>query len=120
MRFRSLDSLQAAMMLLGLVLHAAMSCLVAPFPVWPLYDPQRSAAFDLLFLWIHTFRTPVFFAVAGYFANLVSERCGREGFIRDRRRRARWCWRWCFCPCGTRCSSSSRSASTGFSQTRGR
>lgn len=75
------------MMLLGLVLHAGMSYLVVPFPVWPVYDPQRSVAFDLMILWIHVFRMPVFFVVAGFFANLVWEKRGRGGFVRNRGQR---------------------------------
>jgi len=87
MRFHSLDSLRAAMMLLGLVLHAAISYIAVPYPVWRLHDPQRNGLFDLLVFWIHVYRMPVFFVVAGFFANLVWDKYGREGFIRNRGQR---------------------------------
>lgn len=87
MRYHSLDSLRAVMMLLGLVLHAAMSYLVVPFPVWRLSDPQRNVIFDLLVIWIHVFRMPAFFVVAGFFANLVWEKYGPGGFLQNRGKR---------------------------------
>jgi fucose 4-O-acetylase-like acetyltransferase len=87
-RYHSLDALRAAMMLLGLVLHSAASYTQTPLGwAWPYHDPQRSAAFDLLIFFIHLFRMPVFFAVAGFFAALLYYRDGPGGFVRNRARR---------------------------------
>lgn len=80
--------MRAAMMLLGLVLHA-MACYMAapPGPDWPFRDARTHRAFDALVDVIHMFRMPAFFAVAGFFAALLHDRDGLSGFIRNRARR---------------------------------
>jgi glucans biosynthesis protein C len=83
-RYAAFDSLRACMMLLGLVLHAALSYLSRPVPEWVIRDTSRHLAFDVLVAWIHTFRMPVFFVVAGFFAHLLYQRYGRWGFARNR------------------------------------
>jgi fucose 4-O-acetylase-like acetyltransferase len=86
-RYHSLDALRAAMMLLGLVLHSAIHYIATPLPVWPYSDPQRSLAFDLTVFFIHLFRMPLFFVVAGFFAAFVHQRDGAAGFAANRGRR---------------------------------
>ena len=87
-RYHALDALRATMMLLGLVLHSAASYMQTPLGwVWPYHDASRSLAFDLLVFFIHLFRMPVFFIVAGFFAALLDARDGRHGFVRNRLRR---------------------------------
>ncbi len=84
-RYHSLDALRAAMMLLGLVLHSAAGYVTTPLGgAWPFRDPYRNVVFDLLVFFIHLFRMPVFFAVAGFFAALLYERDGAAGFARNR------------------------------------
>jgi peptidoglycan/LPS O-acetylase OafA/YrhL len=86
-RYHSLDALRAAMMLLGLVLHSAVSYQVEPlYAVWPYKDRDTSMLFDLLFV-IHVFRMPVFFVAAGFFGALLLRRDGAIGFLRQRVRR---------------------------------
>ena len=76
------------MMLLGLVLHSAVSYLVTPLaPAWPYKDPSTSIGFDVLVFFIHLFRMPVFFVAAGFFAALLYQRDGAAGFMRNRVRR---------------------------------
>jgi fucose 4-O-acetylase-like acetyltransferase len=87
-RYHSLDALRAAMMLLGLVLHSAASYTHTPLQLaWPYNDAQTSIAFDLLLFFIHLFRMPTFFVVAGFFAALLYDRDGGSGFARNRARR---------------------------------
>lgn len=87
-RIPSLDALRAAMMLLGLVLHSAVSYITTPLgAAWRYKDAQTSIALDLLIFFIHLFRMPTFFVVAGFFAALLLERDGAVGFIRNRLRR---------------------------------
>lgn len=84
-RYHSLDALRASMMLLGLVLHSAAGYLTAPIGgAWPFRDAHRSVLFDLLVFFIHLFRMPVFFAVAGFFAALLYARGGAAAFARNR------------------------------------
>ncbi len=57
------------MMLLGLVLHTALNYMVFPnADSWPYKDAQTSTAFDILVAFIHAFRMPTFFVIAGFFA----------------------------------------------------
>jgi glucan biosynthesis protein C len=84
-RFHALDALRASMMLLGLVLHSAVSYVVAPMhEAWPYKDAATSTIFDLLVFFVHLFRMPVFFVVAGFFAGMLMQRDGARGFIRNR------------------------------------
>ena len=62
------DVVRAAAMLLGIVLHAAMSYISANVDgVWPMQDRQSSLVFDLLVAGIHAFRMPLFFVLSGFF-----------------------------------------------------
>ena len=64
-RYYALDALRGIMMMLGILLHAAMFYLAAP--PWPApMDPSTSLAFDALVHFIHSFRMPLFFVMAGF------------------------------------------------------
>src|SRR5271154_5510496 len=54
---------------------------------WPILDRSPSAALGSLFFAIHTFRMTLFFAVAGYFAHVLSHRQGAKGFWANRAKR---------------------------------
>ena len=88
-RYHGLDALRAFAMLLGIVLHATMpyfARIVGIEFMWPADDDQSLAMF-LLFDFIHLWRMPVFFLLAGFFAHLVLERRSTSAFVRDRLRR---------------------------------
>lgn len=82
-RYSSLDSLRAAMMLLGIYIHA-----IAPFStlpdVWWYRDAAAGPAFDLQLMVIHAFRMPVFFAMAGFFGALLLARQDSPAFLKNR------------------------------------
>jgi surface polysaccharide O-acyltransferase-like enzyme len=82
-RFHALDSLRAVAMFLGIVLHAAVSFSLAPIP-WVVRDAGRNFSFDVLIGFIHGFRMPLFFFIAGFFAHLVWQRGGTRAFLRQR------------------------------------
>lgn len=87
-RLYALDHLRAAMMLLGVVIHSAVSYMVYDADqVWPYRDPSESVVFDVLVGVIHSFRMPVFFLMAGFFAALIFQRRGRQAFISNRSKR---------------------------------
>ena len=72
-------------MMLGIVLHAAMLYLAAPPPAMPLpTDRNNSLVFDVLFAFIHSFRMPTFFVLAGFFTALLVEKRGIAGTYRNR------------------------------------
>ena len=71
-RYYGLDALRGAMMLLGIVLHSAAFYIAAPPPHVPIVtDPNKSLVMDALFEFIHAFRMPVFFVLAGFFTALL-------------------------------------------------
>lgn len=77
-RFHALDATRACALLLGVVFHAAWSFVPAPTGA-VIIDASASRFFDWFFFTSHTFRMPLFFLIAGFFAHLV---CHRRGFAR--------------------------------------
>ena len=84
-RYYGLDALRGGMMMLGIVLHAAEFYLAAPPPALPMpTDRNTSYVFDLLFHFIHSFRMPTFFVLAGFFASLLVDKRGIWGTYKNR------------------------------------
>ena len=84
-RYYGLDALRGGMMMLGIVLHAAEFYLAAPPPALPMpTDRNTSYVFDLLFHFIHSFRMPTFFVLAGFFTSLLVEKRGIRGTYENR------------------------------------
>ena len=69
-RYHAFDGLRGAMMLLGVVIHSAVAYATLD-DVWWLKDPQTTQMMDMLTLFLHTFRLPAFFVMAGFFAALL-------------------------------------------------
>jgi peptidoglycan/LPS O-acetylase OafA/YrhL len=87
-RYFGLDALRGAMMMLGIVLHAAWLYLAEPPPTMPIpTDRNNSVVFDVLFAFIHSFRMPTFFVLAGFFTSLLVEKRELWGTYKDRARR---------------------------------
>lgn len=76
-------------MSLGVVLHAAVAYMVVPIPglAWPVHDHNNSRIIDWLFWWIHGFRIPLFFVVAGFFSVMLYNSRGGKKYIDHRTRR---------------------------------
>jgi glucan biosynthesis protein C len=86
-RINGFDALRTVAMWLGIVLHSIVVYKATPEPNWP-QDPALSIHFfDWLYDYIHIFRMPIFFLVAGFFARLVILRSGTGFFINQRFRR---------------------------------
>jgi peptidoglycan/LPS O-acetylase OafA/YrhL len=84
-RLHSLDALRAIALLLGVVLHSAMSFIASPvFPIWIVADNDPSPVMAVVFFFTHLFRMAAFFLIAGYFAHLLLERRGTWGFVKNR------------------------------------
>ena len=76
-------------MLLGIVLHGSLpyfSRMAGFESVWPADDDQSTLLF-LVFDFIHTWRMPTFFLLAGFFAHLVLDRRSTSAFVLDRLKR---------------------------------
>ena len=85
-RIHALDALRATMLLLGIVLHVALTYSVEGWGGgWPLKDLETSTKIaDHTFYFIHYFRMPIFFILAGFFSALLYMRGGILGLIKNR------------------------------------
>ena len=84
-RHIGLDALRGLMMMLGIVLHASMLYMQTPPPAAPFPTDRNNAyAFDLIFDFIHAFRMPAFFVLAGFFTALLVAKRGLRGTWRNR------------------------------------
>ena len=71
--------------MLGIVLHGATFFLASPPPAMPiLVDRNTSYLMDLVFHFVHNFRMPVFFVMAGFFASLLVDKRGQWGTLKNR------------------------------------
>ena len=73
-------------MLLGLFLHGAVSFMELQVP-WATRDRSTHVVADAFISFVHTFRMPVFFLLAGFFSRLLYEKLGPAGFARHRVKR---------------------------------
>jgi glucans biosynthesis protein C len=85
----ALDALRGLAMMLGVVLHAAVSYMPYRMPdlVWAIHDESIDPLFDWIFWSIHAVRLPLFFAMAGFFAVQLQESRGTKGYVIHRSRR---------------------------------
>ena len=87
-RIHYLDNLRAFAMILGVFYHASLSFAAVQQDIWVVKDRAgASVALSLLGTLSHLFRMPLFFAIAGFFANLLLEKRGARAFIRNRAQR---------------------------------
>ena len=81
-RRHDLDSLRAAAMLLGIVLHGALSFI--PASGWAVQDAQQNATFAVLLALIHGFRMQLFFLVSGFFTAMLWRKRGLQRLVQHR------------------------------------
>jgi glucans biosynthesis protein C len=85
-RLYALDNLRAIMMWLGIVLHVSVNHVSSDFPI-PWRDSQRTLLADMIVAFIHSFRMPVFFIVAGFFVAMLIDQRGATGMLKHRLKR---------------------------------
>jgi peptidoglycan/LPS O-acetylase OafA/YrhL len=86
-RYHALDSLRGFAMLLGVVLHAAISFMATPPAFWPVRDNDPTPLADFFLLAIHGFRMQLFFLLAGFFGCLLYRKYGLVGMTLHRLKR---------------------------------
>jgi len=86
-RFHYMDNLRAIALLLGIFYHVALA--YSPFManIWFTADLKTHPIFDITIHWLHLFRMPVFFIIAGFFACLLIENKGIKSFLKHRVKR---------------------------------
>jgi peptidoglycan/LPS O-acetylase OafA/YrhL len=86
-RLHALDALRGLAIGLVVVGHGVMSYATPAYgPVWVVRVPPEEASWALggIFWWLHGFRLPLYFVLAGFFAARLSASRGPHGFIRQR------------------------------------
>jgi len=87
-RYYGLDALRGGMMMLGIVLHASMLYLAEPPARYPFPTDHNTAyVFNVILTFIHSFRMPTFFVLAGFFTSLLIEKRGLRGTYTNRAKR---------------------------------
>ncbi len=86
-RLHYMDNLRALAMLSGVVFHAALAYSPMLHPFFPTADRAQSVLVDVFAWFLHLFRMPLFFVVAGFFAAMLVAMRGMGGLFRNRFRR---------------------------------
>jgi len=86
-RFHYMDNLRALAMLSGVLFHAALAYSPLMHPFYPVADRAQSATVDVVIWFLHLFRMPLFFLVAGFFAAMLLRRRGLGGMFVNRLKR---------------------------------
>lgn len=80
-RRHDLDALRGFAMLLGIVLHAAMSFLPGIKPIWGVQDIYASDAYGLMLHSIHGWRMQLFFFISGFFTMMLWKKRGPKSLF---------------------------------------
>lgn len=80
-RRHDLDALRAIAMLLGIVLHGALSFIPGIGAFWGVQDSQAHSGFAVLLAAIHGWRMPLFFIVSGFFTAMLWRKRGLRALL---------------------------------------
>ncbi len=86
-RLHYLDNLRALAMIAGVFFHAALAYSPMLNTYWLSADTQQSPLVDIVGFFMHLFRMPLFFLIAGFFAAYLVAKRGMKGFIGNRAKR---------------------------------
>lgn len=86
-RLHAMDNLRALAMLSGVLFHAALAYSPLAHAFIPTADRESSTAVDVCLWFLHLFRMPLFFVVAGFFAAMLVAKRGMGGMFRNRLKR---------------------------------
>ena len=88
-RIHGLDALRGVLMMMGVLLHTALSYL--PDSDWPFLDwTSPSKDLGILTDGIHMFRMPAFFFLSGFFGALLWQHRGAQAMVKNRIQRIFW------------------------------
>lgn len=85
-RYHALDNLRGIIMWLGIVIHVSMNHMVGENLI-PWRDTQTGPLADLVLIFIHTFRMPLFFILGGFFVALLIQKYGSKAMLKNRMQR---------------------------------
>ena len=81
-RMHYLDTLRAAMMVMGITFHAGL--IYSVNSNWIITDTSQSQLITWITYWLHVFRMPAFFIVAGFFCAFLYHRVDKQKFLKVR------------------------------------
>jgi fucose 4-O-acetylase-like acetyltransferase len=81
-RVHYLDQVRALALMMGILIHACYTYAYIIQDLWILTDQTSSMAITVSFLFFHLFRMPVFYMIAGFFANYIYQKRGVKGFLK--------------------------------------
>ncbi|MEM8532962.1 MAG: acyltransferase family protein [Chloroflexota bacterium] len=79
-----MDTLRAFLMILGVFYHASLIYRLRTDNLWRVNSPETHIAFNYLSEFVHSFRMPAFFIIAGFFAAMLISKYGVSVFARNR------------------------------------
>lgn len=82
--FDYMDNLRALALLVGILFHAAMAYSPMAADLWPAANQETSMSIAFLALFTHMFRMPLFILISGFFAHMLLEKRGVNGFVKNR------------------------------------
>lgn len=83
-RLHYMDNLRALVMLVGVFYHASHAYNAQTNPLWFTADTVHSPLFMVVFEFIHMWRMPIFFVIAGFFTALLIQRRDMKGMLKNR------------------------------------
>ena len=86
-RRHDLDALRAIAMLLGIVIHVALSFVPMPSEGWFVHDSRSNSGFAVVLSVIHGFRMPLFFLLSGFFTAMLWRNRGLRALLVHRAKR---------------------------------
>lgn len=86
-RRHDMDALRALAMLLGILLHGAMSFIPGAGVFWGVQDSQSSPFYGVLISSIHGWRMPLFFLISGFFTAMLWRKRGTRELLIHRFKR---------------------------------
>lgn len=86
-RYHYLDNLRALAMFVGVLFHAALAYSPMLHSLWLSADTQQSSLVDVFGFFMHLFRMPLFFLIAGFFAAYLVAKRGMGRLLGNRAKR---------------------------------
>ena len=81
-RLYALDGLRAVMMFLGVVIHSFESFVTFPLAAWTYSDPMTSFVADIIVVFIHAFRMPVFLSLPAFLRRFSMKSEASSGYCK--------------------------------------
>lgn len=83
-RLHYMDNLRAIVMIAGVFFHASLAYGAFLNPIWFTADTVQSRSMEVFFNFMHVWRMPLFFVIAGFFTALLIQKRGMAAMFKNR------------------------------------